>query len=305
LLYWAGKCYQKLGRSQDAAVIFQQAAREFPARFYGWRAAQQLGITPVIPSDNVQLADIKPRTDRALLELVRLGEYDDALAEAELLADRNKQERISTALRIYLAHSAYKSGSYLNAIKLSAGVLADAEKTHDHTVLAPPELWRISFPQVHAELVRASAARNKLPVNLVYALIREESRFDAAALSPAKAYGLMQLIPATALQVMRQQGILLEEFAPEFLFRPDLNIPLGTAYLRQMLEQFGGNQCLALAAYNAGPTAAARWLRQHGGLKNFDLDTFVENISYTETRNYVKRVLRGYWLYDLIYGAVS
>jgi soluble lytic murein transglycosylase len=302
LLYWAGKCYQKLGRREDAEVIFRQAAREFPARFYGWRAAQQLGLTPAVPSDNVQLADIKPQTDRALLELVKLGEYDDALAEAKLLTDRNKQERISTALRIYLAHSAYQSGSYLNAINLSAGVLADAEKTHDHTVLAPPELWRISFPQVYAELVRANAAKNKLPANLVYALIREESRFDTEALSPASAYGLMQLIPATALQVMRQEKISADGFEPELLCRPDLNILLGTAYLRQMLDQFNGNQYLALAAYNAGPTAAARWLRQHGGLKNFDADVFVENIAYTETRNYVKRVLRGYWLYGVIYG---
>ena len=301
LLYWAGKCYQKLRRTQDAELIFRQAVREFPARFYGWRAAQQLGITPVIPASNVQLADIKPQTDRALLELVKLGEYDDALAEAKLLTDRNKQERVSTALRIYLAHSAYKSGSYLNAINLSAGVLADAEKTHDHTVLAPPELWQISFPQVHAELVRASAAKNKLPASLIYALIREESRFDAEALSPASAYCLMQLIPATALQVMRQEKISADEFEPEILYRPDLNILLGASYLRQMLEQFGGSQYLALAAYNAGPTAAARWRRQHGGLQNFDADIFVESITYTETRNYVKRVLRGYWLYELIY----
>ncbi|MDR1453938.1 MAG: transglycosylase SLT domain-containing protein, partial [Candidatus Margulisbacteria bacterium] len=277
LLYWAGKCYQKLGRVQDAALIFQQAAREFPARFYGWRAAQQLGITPVIPSDNVQLADIKPQTDRALLELVKLGEYGDALAEAKLLTDRNKQERISTALRIYLAHSAYKSGSYLDAINLSAGVLADAEKNHDHTVLAPPELWQISFPRVHAALVRANAAKNELPDNLIYALIREESRFDEDALSPASAYGLMQLIPATALQVMRQERIAADGFAAEILYRPDLNILLGTAYLRQMLEQFNGSQYLALAAYNAGPTAAARWLRQHGGWKDFDADVFIES----------------------------
>ncbi|MDR1114052.1 MAG: transglycosylase SLT domain-containing protein [Candidatus Margulisbacteria bacterium] len=305
LLYWAGKSYQKLRRAKDAELIFQQATREFPARFYGWRAAQQLGITPVIPSDNVQLADIKPQTDRALLELVKLGEYADALAEARLLTDHNKQERISTALRIYLAHAAYRSGSYLDAINLSAGVLADAERTHDHTVLAPPELWRICFPQAQAELVRANAAKNKLPVNYVYALIREESRFDEKALSPANAYGLMQLIPATALQVLRQEQILTDGFAPEILRRPDLNILLGTVYLRQMLEQFGDNQYLALAAYNAGPTAAARWLRQHGGLKNFDIDIFVESIAYTETRNYVKRVMRGYWLYELIYGVLE
>ena len=301
LLYWTGKSYQKLRRHQDAEIIFQQTMREFPGRFYGWRAAQQLGLTPVIPSDNVQLSDIKPQTDKALLDLVKIGEYDDALAEAKLITDRNKQERVSTALRTYLAAAAHQSGSYKDSIALSVGIIRDAERNHDHTVLVPPEFWQVCYPQVYEHLVEANAKKYGLKPAYVYALMREESRFDEKALSHAKAYGLMQLIPGTAKQVMKKQGISTENFDPEVLYRPDLNILLGTDYLRQMLDNFEGNKYLALAAYNAGPAAASRWLKAHGGLKNFDIDVFVENINYTETRNYVKRVMRGYWLYERIY----
>ncbi|GBR75963.1 lytic transglycosylase [Candidatus Termititenax persephonae] len=302
LLYWAGRSYQKLRRRQDAEITFQQTLREFPGRFYGWRAAQQLGLTPSLPSDNVQLSDIRPQTDKALLELVKIGEYDDALAEAKLITDRNKQERVSTALRIYVAVAAHRAGSYKEAIALGTDVLRDVEKNHDQTVVVPPEFWQVCYPQAYPYIVVANAGKHQLASAYVYALIREESRFDQKALSHANAYGLMQLIPGTAQQIMRQRGILMEEFAPEFLFRSDMNILLGTDYLRQMLDWFDGNQYLALAAYNAGPTAAGRWLRQHGGLRNFDPDVFVENISYAETRNYVKRVMRNYWLYEAIYG---
>ncbi|MDR1998054.1 MAG: transglycosylase SLT domain-containing protein [Candidatus Margulisbacteria bacterium] len=296
LLYWAGKACQKLGEAGEAERLFLLARQEFPARFYGWRAAQQLKLPPPLPAGQLSLQDIRPRTDRALREFLESGEYDDALAEAERIADQEKKEQTLAALKIYMADAAYRAGDYKEAIKLSSDTL------HNNPEYAAilPDLWRICYPRAFRREVELNAWKNSLDENYVYALIREESMYDALALSPADAYGLMQVIPPTAAQIFAKLGFT-EELAADVLFQPEINVQLGSYYLREMLNWFEGNPYLALAAYNAGPTVVGRWLRQQGGLARFDVDNFVENISYPETRNYVKRVMRGYWLYSTLY----
>ena len=126
------------------------------------------------------------------------------------------------------------------------------------------------------------------------ALIRQESLFDAAAVSAANAYGLMQLLPTTAAQLTH-----LPLNAGSALTDPGLNIRLGTTYLRGLLERYRGSLILALGAYNAGERTADKWLARFGELQP---DEFIENISYGETRRYVKLVLRNYRTYVRLYG---
>jgi soluble lytic murein transglycosylase len=133
--------------------------------------------------------------------------------------------------------------------------------------------------------VTSHAAQNGLPQDWVYAVIRQESAFDADVASHAGAIGLMQLMPGTARDMARE----LRRPAPERLdlIDPALNVALGTRYLATMRERFGGNEVLATAAYNAGPGAVSRWLPQ----EILPADLWMISIPYEETRNYVRRVL--------------
>ena len=124
--------------------------------------------------------------------------------------------------------------------------------------------------------------------------MRQESVFDPGAVSPAAAYGLMQLLVTTASRVA---GRPVDASA---LVDPATNITLGTRYLRQLLDRFDGNLAKALAAYNGGEDAVAKWERRAPGAPT---DEFVETISYRETRQYVKQVLGNYRRYRRLYGA--
>jgi soluble lytic murein transglycosylase len=136
---------------------------------------------------------------------------------------------------------------------------------------------------------------------LALGVIRQESSFDIAALSPAGARGLMQLMPATAQQVARQIG---EQTSPVALTTDAAhNMRLGTAYLRGVLDQFGGAIPLAVAAYNAGPTRVNQWLADNGDPRTGgqaggpDMVDWIELIPIGETRNYVQRVMENTVIY--------
>ncbi|MBI4702187.1 MAG: lytic transglycosylase domain-containing protein [Deltaproteobacteria bacterium] len=156
--------------------------------------------------------------------------------------------------------------------------------------------WHCLYPQPYAELVQREEARHGLPAGLVHAIMRQESGFRAAAVSPAGAVGLMQVIPPTAARAALELG--LDPKALD-LQRPDQNIRLGAFYAGKLLRMFRGSLPLAVAAYNAGPHAVARWLRA-GTERGADL--WVARIPYGETRRYVERVLGNLAHYQWIAG---
>jgi soluble lytic murein transglycosylase len=119
---------------------------------------------------------------------------------------------------------------------------------------------------------------------LIYAIIRQESLYRADAASSAGALGLMQLLPSTAQATARRAG--LPKPSRNSLLIPSVNVPLGSAYLRGLLDRADGQLPLAIAGYNAGPNAVRRWLPP----APMETDVWVENIPYNETRAYVQRV---------------
>jgi soluble lytic murein transglycosylase len=147
--------------------------------------------------------------------------------------------------------------------------------------------WRILFPEPWWNTIQTESAKNNLDPYLVASLIRQESEFDATAISYANAYGLMQLLPSVGRSMARQEGIA--HFQTFQLLDPNMNIRLGTRYLRQMLDRFGGVQEYALAAYNAGDNRVTEW--QAAGPYS-GIDEFVESIPFTQTREYVEAILR-------------
>ena len=145
--------------------------------------------------------------------------------------------------------------------------------------------WECAYPRPHREHVKEREASSKLPPDLIWAVMRQESAFDAEVVSPARAVGLLQLMPETAKVVASGAGMSHEE---PWLTRPPHNIALGGLYLRELLDKLGGDMALASGAYNAGPEAIQRW-RSHA--KGETLDVFVETIPFLETRGYVVRVM--------------
>lgn len=155
--------------------------------------------------------------------------------------------------------------------------------------------WEIAFPRPFRDLVKRAADKNGITEALVYAIMREESSFDPGAESPARAYGLMQLIEPTARQFGRPLGLRGDR---EALERPAINIAIGCRVLGALSARFVDNPLLAIPGYNAGPSASRRWLDAR---PDADFDVWVELIPYGETRRYTKRVLSSRATYAFLY----
>jgi soluble lytic murein transglycosylase len=136
---------------------------------------------------------------------------------------------------------------------------------------------------------------------IAYGIIRQESSFDPTAISGAGAIGLMQLLPGTARLTGRKNGLPYTD-----LFNPDQNMALGAAYLSGLVQDFGNCLPLAIAAYNAGPTNVANWLTEYGDPElgahpgGADIIDWVEEIPFSETRNYVQRVSESITVYNAL-----
>jgi len=156
----------------------------------------------------------------------------------------------------------------------------------------PLPYWRILFPEPYWSIIKAEAAKNNVDPYLVASLIRQESEFNPSVISYANAWGLMQLLPSTGKTLARQEG--MTHFQTFQLLDPETNIRLGTRYLKQTLDKFGGVPEYALAAYNAGDSRVQDWQTAgpYGGM-----DEFVESIPFTQTREYVQAILRNIEIY--------
>ena len=161
----------------------------------------------------------------------------------------------------------------------------------------PMEYWEGLFPRPYWESLHRYAEENGLDPYLVSALIRQESEFNPAAVSHSNALGLMQLLPGTGKGEAKQVG--MKGYTTDSLFKPDVNIELGTHYFRKMVDHFNGQVEYALAAYNAGDSRVEEW-RNAGAYR--DIDEFVESIPFTETREYVQAIVRNAAVYKRVYG---
>ncbi len=160
--------------------------------------------------------------------------------------------------------------------------------------LLPRFLAFLVLPLDHQQIISREASQNSLDTLLVTSLIRQESFFMPNAASPANAYGLMQLLLRTAQEVSTAPG----RITVQDLQRPTTNIALGCRYLKKMLDRYQGQTHLALAAYNAGPERVDLWLSQLGKISP---EEFIELIPFSETRMYVKNILRNMYFYRYYY----
>jgi soluble lytic murein transglycosylase len=269
--YWLARALGKRGDLVGAAHALDRAAAE--RDLWGFRAAELLGRPPALraqptPADPAEIKRLMASdTARRIRELQALGRSADVSREWRELTRTDDPAALRSAALV---------GQRLGLVTESIFTLARSDYWDDID---------LRFPLLYTELVGERAEAHGLPPEWVYAVIRQESAFDADVASHAGAVGLMQLMPGTARDMARAAG--LSAPGRMDLIDPALNIALGTRYLALMRERFGGNQVLATAAYNAGPGAVSRWLPD----APVAADLWLSEIPYRETRDYVRRVL--------------
>ena len=308
--YWTGRAHEALGDMDAARAVWRLAAAEFPRSFHGIEARRALGERvdldgrarplPAPPPDgdalDAWLAAVAPggpepavpeeAAELALAGLPALADEALALAAARASSPREL---------LALARAASDAG-----LPGRASVIAEALRAR--LGLAPRELpdalARLLYPLPYAALLEAHARAGGLDPLLLAALIQQESRWDADAVSIAGAMGLTQVIPPTADAIAAELGAA--GFAVDDLFRPAVAIRFGAFYLGAQLERFGDVHH-ALAAYNGGPGNAARWAEAAG----WPPADFVEAVAFSETRAYVQLVMEHYAWYRALYGGAG
>ncbi len=280
--YWAGRAAEAAGKHAIAAFWYRLAASHVTT-FYGQLAAAQLSRKqqPVIPPE------VSPRAEEAkkfeqheLVRIVRALSSVDAKLELEPFFRQLAELASGPAMWTLTARLARQVG------RSDLAVLVAKKAAQTGVVLS--ESGYPALPVQHGL---------KPDVALVHAVIRQESAFDPAAVSPRGARGLMQLMPRTAQSLAQQLNISHRRSL--LTADPAYNMRLGSAHLAELLETYDSSLVLSLAAYNAGKSQVRRWLADHGDPRNLSADAidWVESIPIGETRNYVQRVLENFSVY--------
>lgn len=206
------------------------------------------------------------------------------------------ERRTSNRTYLKMLMEAYSQiGSYNRAAYISE-IFFGSER-HLKGMKEGRDLWEYCYPRAYDSSVENYAKKFNVSESLVLAIMRAESQFNKDALSPVGARGLMQVMPYTATQLAKLLGE--PAILDQDLLLPDVNIRLGSRYLSRLEKKFQDQVPLVAAAYNAGPHRVYNWLNTFGTL---DMDEFIEHVPYVETRNYMKKVVRNYAIYNELYG---
>lgn len=308
--YWVTNALAAIGRSSDACALARTLVRDRPDGYWTLRARARFegeicgpfAAAMSMRADSSFAASADSSGSRTILEsepfrraeaLARWGLLDEA--ESELSIVRRLLHDDSPGL-LALARESAKIGVTRGGMQSIAalrsripGSILDGS--------FPEEAARLLYPIAHLDEVLRWSQEYSVDPNLVFGVMREESWFDAEAVSPAGAIGLLQIMPPTGHDLARQVG--LKKFRREDLFDPAINVRLGVFYLSRLVLRHDGEAVLALAAYNAGERNARRWKIEEGG--KVDVDRTVAGITYKETSEYVQRVSTTREIYRTLY----
>jgi hypothetical protein len=286
MLFWRARYASRTGDREAERRLLEQVASEHPWEFYGMLASMRLGgglrlrlaPTTLTLADHRETAMAMDMCSRGYgvlaAEMLRNGECGDPGVRAVALGLMGQHGGSITVLRDL-----------------------DTRLREENRSMLPESLLCWYFPSPYGELSEAVTDTMHLSAAIVQGIMREESYFDRWVVSGAGARGLIQLMPGTAYDVARWNG--LPFLGEEQFFEPANSILYGALYINRQWLAFGGEPALFLAAYNAGPGNASRWIDMHGWDPS-DPELFIEQITYRETRIYVKKVLRSSWIYERI-----
>ncbi len=276
-IYWRGRAHQSAGDGDAARAAWQRIADQ--PEFYGILASEALGRRYVVPPaaaapTNGELAQVSARLGLVRgLALIRNGMRPDGVREWNWALKGADDRTLLAAAELARRHEVIDRA------------INTADRTrHEHN-------FALRYPTPFIAEVAPRARAVALDTAWLYGLMRQESRFIMDARSSAGAQGLMQLMPATARYVAKKIG--MDDFRPGRVNDTDVNITLGTHYLRMVLDSLDGHPVLASAAYNAGPGRARRWR----GEEPLEGALYAETIPFNETRDYVKKVMANTVIY--------
>ena len=281
--YWLGRALEASGDKTTARSAYGKAAN-YQTSYYGMLAAEKLGLT----LDESLLSNAPPAGSWK-----GAGYAKSSVLEAAARMAAAGNEQLSARFMLHLGESL--SDAELGTL---AGLALDLGQYRSAVLIAKAATERgLVFPSAYFPV--PDMIPESLPVSraLALSIARRESEFDPEARSPAGALGLMQMLPATAAEVAKDQGIKFSK--AKLASDPAYNATLGAAYLKELVDQFGPSVALVASGYNAGPGRPRGWVDAFGDprLASTDVVDWVEMIPFTETRTYVMRVVEGVVIY--------
>ena len=286
--YWAGRAWAAAGASGLARTRWERVLAAEPGSYYAGLAAGRLGRAPWRPASVSDFFVAAPDADsivRRAAHLARLG----LAAESRWEYGRLTRTSDSSAERLLaVANSARTGGMASQSIQLARRALARGAPADART-------YRLLYPIVLEDALRAEASEHHLDPSFLAALIRQESLFDPAATSAAGARGLTQVMPDLGGRLAR--ALEYPVWDPVLLYQPDVSLQLGALHLQELAERYTHPVHL-LAAYNAGVSRVDRWSDRVGV---DDPEVFTERIPFVETRGYVRAILRNQDMYRTLY----
>lgn len=302
--FWLGKTRKEADQKQKSLEDFEWLIANDNIGYYGMLAYRELGR----PIPGITLPELRvPATGHFVPTEAPVDGESSALSSNERLmidwlvavnendlgrkylndVTADKRRSYSEAQMLDLFKLYARTGSYQTLFARTYELLPEAR---ERVLTSNPDLI---FPQPWKATVESTATRFQVPSELVYAIMRQESLFNPLARSPADAFGLLQLIPQSAKKAQEEAKIQIKSH--EDLYDPEINILLGTAFIKRLLDRWNGQFVLAVASYNASEKAIAGWIQSR---YRGDPLVFIEDIPYEETRNYIKLVMRNYIFYS-------
>jgi len=304
--FWSALDSERAGEKARALTLYQALLLRYGAGWYGYNAErhiktlEQAGVTGQEPEPDSTLARAVAKLQSNPPVVETLKEEDvERVEKAEQLALIALQQSALNELEAARAHTPASPRVNLRIAQIfqsrneNFAAINALKRAYPNYGQALPqemtrEVWQIFYPLKWWSTIQQEARRYNLDPYLVAGLIRQESIFNPQAHSRSNAFGLMQLIPSTGRAVARRYSLGGGVIGTADLYNPTLNIQLGTAYVSQLIGEFGRFEYVA-AAYNGGPTRVARWLRE---LPPAEIEDWVESIPLSETRLYVQGVYR-------------
>jgi soluble lytic murein transglycosylase-like protein len=283
--YWLARCDDRLGKKADATAIYQTLASAPYDDIYAIESEKRGAKRPATNVNPLMInrPDWRDLAEQNMPQPLRLGYELTALtdfrdAQQEINANRNRaNQRFADALMAEMSHASGDTIATLKALRSAFPDLATVEQDS-----VPAYFLRMYYPLKYDDWIRRYAAKNGLDPYTIMGLIHQESYFNPRAKSAVGAMGLMQLMPATGKELARNFHI-----SPR-LENPEINIRLGAAHYKGLVNLFNGSNELAIASYNAGQGRVQQWRR---AAPSKPIDEFIESIPFRETRTYVKHVV--------------
>lgn len=311
-----GDAYMKLGKDSLAREAYLDCIKDFPLAYYAHRARTKLVENKLMDAASVPFAHGIAMSPEQTLAWIRASQKN---VKADTSYSKGRYERIKNLFMYGFSDEAfalydearkknykrldflYEYGKLFYEVGETASGYRLARQFQNNIdrrrLMSPPiDVLHYLYPIPFKEQVKFHSG-DRIDPFFVYSVMRQESIFNFQIASPVGACGLLQIMPATGKMLAEKESIA-DWFDPKLLFNPYMNIRLGIRYLVDLKAEYSDDYMYVLGNYNAGPKPTKRWQAAGGGLP---WDVRAEEISYWETRDYVKRVMGNYWIYQEIY----